>query len=81
MTRRAVIVAPDVEAASKPGSLDDQVAAVISMANAANVPVIFSMNKRRLGRAVGKRIKVSVIGILSYDGVAPMFQGGFILFD
>ena len=70
----AIIVAPDVEAASMPGSLDEQVATVIAMAHETEIPVIFSMNKRRLGRSVGKRIRVSVIGILSYDGVAQSFH-------
>ena len=32
------------------------------------VPVVFALSRRRLGKAVGKKIRVSVVAILSADG-------------
>ena len=76
---RCVVVAPDIAAAAKAGSLNDQVALILERALMHNIPIVFALNKRRLGKAVGKRVKISVIGILSYDGVGPMFQEMLVL--
>jgi ribosomal protein L7Ae-like RNA K-turn-binding protein len=48
--------------------LDDRVESIIESAEQHNCPCIFGLNKKRLGNAIGKDIKISVVGIYNHDG-------------
>jgi ribosomal protein L7Ae-like RNA K-turn-binding protein len=48
--------------------LDDTVAEILAAAAEREVPVVFALSKRRLGRALQKQIKVSIVGIYSFEG-------------
>ena len=39
-----------------------------------NIPVIFALNRHRIGRAMGKHMRMSVLGLLSTRGVERQFQ-------
>lgn len=47
---------------------------ILEIARAEEVPVVFEFNKRKLGKAIGKSIKVSVVGIQSADGAQEQFK-------
>ena len=38
------------------------------------VPVIFALNRRRLGRILKTHVRTSVVGIISYDGANDLFK-------
>jgi selenocysteine insertion sequence-binding protein 2 len=48
--------------------LDDKVAEILAAAAEREVPVVFALSKRRLGRALQKQIKVSIVGVYSFEG-------------
>ncbi|PIO36911.1 hypothetical protein AB205_0090640 [Aquarana catesbeiana] len=48
--------------------LDDTLQTIISCAIEQNVPFVFALNRKALGRCVNKAVPVSVVGIFSYDG-------------
>jgi len=63
-----VIFAPDIERVESEGGLDDAVTTLIKDAEAMNVSTIFSLNRRKLGKICIKKVPVSCIGIMNYQG-------------
>lgn len=41
---------------------------ISALASEQNVPLIFALGRKALGRAVNKVVPVSVVGIFNYDG-------------
>jgi len=66
-----VIVAPNIEESAAEGGLDDSVSQVLEAARGAEppVPVIFALNRRKLGRAMGSTLRTSVVGLLSVENL------------
>ena len=56
------------------GALDSKLEAILKLANDNGIPVIFDLNKRKIGKALGKTIKVSVVGIENADGAYDSFK-------
>jgi selenocysteine insertion sequence-binding protein 2 len=56
------------------GAIDAKLQEILDLARQEDVPVIFELNKRKLGKAVGKSIKVSVVGIQNADGAHQQFK-------
>lgn len=56
------------------GAIDTKLQEILDLARAEELPVIFEMNKRKLGKALGKTIKVSVVGIQNADGAHEQFK-------
>ncbi len=65
---KMVIMAHDIESCTSPGGLDDKVTDIIKLCKDCDIPVIYGLNKRKLGRALNKPTKVSVVGIYHFDG-------------
>ncbi|CAM9405005.1 unnamed protein product, partial [Hapterophycus canaliculatus] len=63
-----LILAPNVDSAGGEGGLDDKVVELLDAARDGNTPVVFALSKRKLGKAIGKTIKVSAVGVYSFDG-------------
>ena len=63
-----VILAPNIEQGTASGGLDENVAEIIKLARGAEFPVVFALNMRKLGRALGKTIKVSAVALYNADG-------------
>jgi len=56
------------------GVIDSKLQEIIDMAGGKEIPVIYELNKRKLGRAIGKNIKISVVGIQNADGAQQQFK-------
>ncbi|KAL7485536.1 hypothetical protein ACHAW6_011128 [Cyclotella cf. meneghiniana] len=56
------------------GAIDAKLQEILDMARTEEVPVLFEFNKRKLGKALGKSIKVSVVGIQNADGAQEQFK-------
>jgi selenocysteine insertion sequence-binding protein 2 len=56
------------------GALDSKLETILKLANDNDIPVIFDLNKRKIGKALGKTIKVSVVGIENADGAYDSFK-------
>ena len=66
----SLLLAPDLEAVEARGGLDDTVGALIkeSSKEGQEVPVIFGMNRRKLGRACLRKVPVSCVAIMNPQG-------------
>jgi len=56
------------------GAIDEKLQEILNLAHEAGIPVFFEFNKRGLGRAIGKSIKIAVIGIQNADGAHQPFK-------
>ena len=65
---RMVVCAPNIDEGRKEGGLDDKVGQIIALAREHDVPVVFALNRRKLGKAISRKVRVSVVGILNFDG-------------
>ena len=56
------------------GAIDKTVQDIIDLAKTEEVPIYYELNKRSLGKAVGKSIKVAVVGVQSADGAHQQYK-------
>lgn len=56
------------------GAIDTKLEEILHLAKQEDVPVLFEFNKRKLGKALGKSIKVSVVGVQNADGAHEQFK-------
>ena len=56
------------------GVIDEKLQEIIDLAKSENVPLFFEFTKRSLGKAIGKSIKIAVIGIQNADGAHQPFK-------
>ncbi|GAX24823.1 hypothetical protein FisN_6Hh408 [Fistulifera solaris] len=56
------------------GALDEKLQEILDLAQKEEVPVFFEFSKRSLGKAIGKTIKIAVIGIQNPDGANQQFK-------
>jgi ribosomal protein L7Ae-like RNA K-turn-binding protein len=64
---RGVVVATNLEAGVE--ALDNLILDVKKMSDQKEIPFVIALSKRKLGKAVGKSMKQSVVGITNLDGV------------
>lgn len=55
------------------GAIDEKLQEILDLAAEKELPVLFELSKRVLGKAVNKKIKVSVVGIQSTEGAHRQF--------
>ncbi len=56
------------------GAIDEKLQEIIDLATSEDVPLFFEFTKRNLGKAIGKNIKIAVVGIQSADGAHQQFK-------
>lgn len=56
------------------GAIDSKLQEILDLARVGELPVMYELNKRKLGKALGKSIKVSVVGIQNADGAHEQFK-------
>ncbi|XP_069618306.1 selenocysteine insertion sequence-binding protein 2 [Ranitomeya imitator] len=71
---KCIIISPNCEKIQSKGGLDDTLQSIINFACEQNIPFVFALNRKALGRCVNKAVPVSVVGIFSYDGAQDHFH-------
>ncbi|CAM9934265.1 unnamed protein product, partial [Discosporangium mesarthrocarpum] len=71
---KLLVVAPNIDAGGGEGGLDEKVRDIVSEARGAGIPLVFGLSKRRLGKALGKSIKVSTVGVYNFDGAEDLWK-------
>lgn len=71
---KCVIISPNCERIQSKGGLDDTLHTIIDYACEQNIPFVFALNRKALGRSLNKAVPVSVVGIFSYDGAQDQFH-------
>ncbi len=70
-TVKMVVMANNLD---KYGAIDSKLQEILELACVGELPVLYKLNKRKLGKALGKSIKVLVIGIQNADGAHDQFK-------
>nr|XP_020741781.1 selenocysteine insertion sequence-binding protein 2 isoform X3 [Odocoileus virginianus texanus] len=71
---KCIIISPNCEKIQSKGGLDDTLRTIIDYACDQNIPFVFALNRKALGRSLNKAVPVSVVGIFSYDGAQDQFH-------
>ncbi len=71
---KCVILAPNIDEVSAEGGLDDMVHQVIKLCKSSQIPYVFALKKKTLGAALGKKMKMSCVGIINPDGANETFH-------
>ncbi|XP_075064075.1 selenocysteine insertion sequence-binding protein 2-like [Mixophyes fleayi] len=71
---KCVIISPNCEKIQSKGGLDEALYNVIAMAREQEIPFVFALGRKALGRCVNKLVPVSVVGIFSYSGAEGLFN-------
>ncbi|XP_067425424.1 selenocysteine insertion sequence-binding protein 2 isoform X2 [Emydura macquarii macquarii] len=71
---KCVIISPNCEKIQSKGGLDETLHTIIDCACEQNIPFVFALNRKALGRCLNKAVPVSVVGIFSYDGAQDHFH-------
>ncbi|XP_072848476.2 selenocysteine insertion sequence-binding protein 2 isoform X1 [Pogona vitticeps] len=71
---KCVIISPNCEKIQSKGGLDETLHLIIDYACEQNIPFVFALNRKALGRCLNKAVPVSVVGIFSYDGAQDYFH-------
>lgn len=56
------------------GAIDDKLQEIITLCHDEDVPIFYELNKRNLGKALGKSIKIAVAGVQNADGANQQFK-------
>ncbi|XP_048471686.1 selenocysteine insertion sequence-binding protein 2-like [Rhincodon typus] len=70
---KCVIISPNCEKIQSKGGLDEALYNVIAMAREQEIPFVFALGRKALGRCVNKLVPVSVVGIFNYSGAEVCF--------
>jgi hypothetical protein len=57
------------------GGLDEALNNIIEMSRQQNVPFVFALGRRALGRVCAKLVPVSIVGIFCYEGTEVSYSG------
>ena len=68
---KCVILAPNLETG---GAVDKKVQEIIDMGQEKGVMLVFALNRRKLGKALGKTVKVSIVGVQNMDGANQEYK-------
>jgi selenocysteine insertion sequence-binding protein 2 len=71
---KCVILAPNCEKIQSKGGLDDAINLIIQTSIEQNVPFVFALGRKGLGKAVNKLVPISVVGIFDYSGAEEFFR-------
>ncbi|XP_069083653.1 selenocysteine insertion sequence-binding protein 2 [Pleurodeles waltl] len=71
---KCVIISPNCEKIQSKGGLDETLQTIIACACEQNIPFVFALSRKALGRCLNKAVPVSVVGIFSYDGAQDHFH-------
>ncbi|XP_065188036.1 PHD finger protein rhinoceros-like [Sycon ciliatum] len=71
---KCVLISPNLERSKNPGGLDDQVTEILQHCQEQEVPAVFALNRRKLGRTMHRKTPASVVGLFNYDGAQDHFH-------
>lgn len=65
---KCVILAPNLDRIKSKGGLDDAIDTILKLAMEQNIPCVFALGRKPLGRVCYKQVPVSCVGIFNYSG-------------
>ena len=75
---KCIILAPNCEKIQSKGGLDDAINFIIQTSMEQNVPFVFALGRKALGKAVNKLVPISVVGL--HLSLLNLYSKGLINF-
>ena len=64
---KCVIMSPTIDRIRTEGGLNDFVGNILDLCAQNKVPVVYGLKRKQLGKALGKRSKISIVAVLEGD--------------
>ncbi|XP_058492587.1 selenocysteine insertion sequence-binding protein 2-like isoform X2 [Solea solea] len=71
---KCVIISPNCERVQSKGGLDEALYTIIDTCREQEIPFVFALSRKALGRCVNKAVPVSVVGVFNYDGAQDHYH-------
>jgi ribosomal protein L7Ae-like RNA K-turn-binding protein len=72
---KCVVVAPDIEEMAQSGAgVDERIREIVCSCYDQDTPVVFGLSRTRIGRALGKSLRMSALAIMDVTGVKDLYD-------
>ena len=71
---KIVFLAPDIQKCPETGGLDQAVQQLLELARRANLPVVYALSRRKIGRVLKKNVPVACCAVLSSQGTEETWK-------
>jgi len=71
---KCVIVATNIDEGKSSGGLDETVQKILGFSRENQIPVVFALRRRTLGKSLGKTVKMSTVAIYNADDASMLFK-------
>ncbi|KAL2092814.1 hypothetical protein ACEWY4_012612 [Coilia grayii] len=71
---KCVIISPNCERVQSKGGLDEVLYTIINTCREQDIPFVFALSRKALGRSVNKAVPVSLVGIFNYEGAQDLYN-------
>ncbi len=71
---KIIFLAPDIQRCPETGGLDEAVEHLLNLARQADLPVVYALSRRKMGRVLCKKVPVACCGILNYQATEETWK-------
>ncbi|KAI9551806.1 hypothetical protein GHT06_022142 [Daphnia sinensis] len=71
---KIIFLAPDIQRCPETGGLDEAVKRLLDSARRLDLPIVYALSRRKLGRVLFKKVPVSCCGILNYQATEETWK-------
>ena len=71
---KCVIVATNIDEGKSSGGLDETVQKILDFSRENQIPVVFALRRRTLGKSLGKTVKMSAVAIHNADDASVLYK-------
>jgi selenocysteine insertion sequence-binding protein 2 len=71
---KIIFLAPDIQRCPETGGLDEAVKRLLDAARRLDLPIVYALSRRKLGRVLFKKVPVSCCGILNYQATEETWK-------
>lgn len=71
---KIIFLAPDIQRCPETGGLDEAVQRLLDTARRMDLPIVYALSRRKIGRVLLKKVPVSCCGILNYQATEETWK-------
>lgn len=71
---KIIFLAPDIQRCPETGGLDEAVKRLLDSARRMDLPIVYALSRRKIGRVLLKKVPVSCVGIFNYQATEETWK-------
>lgn len=71
---KIIFLAPDIQRCPETGGLDEAVKRLLDIARQKDLPIVYALSRRKLGRVLMKKVPVSCCGVFNYQATEETWK-------